>query len=354
MMEYNKYLVCFLAILIFCGCGVEQDENVYKVDVSEDYIVNISLSDLKRVDFETSSASLLYLIDEVIPYRDGYLVKGREKVLYFNDNGDFLAEVGRKGRGPGEFVMLSSCYVFRDTVHVYSSGMKSVLKYVYDGDEFVYSGVIRTPEHVSMAKLLRSELYPERYFALNTYYGVGGITPTISIYDTDFNLITSSTSLVKDGGFSFTCPFGSNEFGVLFTDYINYTIFQIQADTVLESKFFDFGSYAYPDRYVNYTDVTDVFKYVDGLPANSIKVIPLKMYAYDKSIVVLLPHAMIAVYDISLRKSSIFRLCDDSRESVTITSLNVFGGNVYVALEADADDVDNPPVYVIPMSDIEL
>ena len=78
------------------------------------------------------------------------------------------------------------------------------------------------------------------------------------------------------------------------------------------------------------------------------------MYAYDKSIVVLLPHAMIAVYDISLRKSSIFRLCDDSRESVTITSLNVFGGNVYVALEADADDVDNPPVYVIPMSDIEL
>lgn len=91
-----KFLVCFLATLIFCGCGVEQDENVYKVDVSEDDIVNVSLSDLKRVDFETSSASLLYLIDEVIPYRNGYLVKGREKVLYFNDNGDFLAEVGRK------------------------------------------------------------------------------------------------------------------------------------------------------------------------------------------------------------------------------------------------------------------
>ena len=25
-----KFLVCFLATLIFCGCGVEQDENVYK------------------------------------------------------------------------------------------------------------------------------------------------------------------------------------------------------------------------------------------------------------------------------------------------------------------------------------
>ena len=59
----------------------------------------------------------------------------RESVLFFDEKGNFLSKISRKGRGPGEYHSISNISITApDTLNVLDLLMRSVKQYSFSGD----------------------------------------------------------------------------------------------------------------------------------------------------------------------------------------------------------------------------
>ena len=132
---------------------------------------------------------------------------------------NYLASVGQKGRGPGEYIGISSYYVCDDTVSIYSNGSKSIQHYIFKDSVFTHTKTSYVPDTLMFTLIVTSDNFFDRYITHNTYHGIGGVVPSLSIYDRDFNHIASSTNTIPLGGRYYTSPFSINQYGVCFTDF---------------------------------------------------------------------------------------------------------------------------------------
>lgn len=62
------------------------------------------------------------------------LINNRDALLMFSRNGDFIRQIGRHGRGPGEYIFILNFEVIGDSVYVSSTGLKYSLLYTLDGE----------------------------------------------------------------------------------------------------------------------------------------------------------------------------------------------------------------------------
>lgn len=306
------------------------------------------MKSLKRVNIETNSNTLLYTINDISPFRSGYLIRGKEKLLYFDSCGNYLCQIGKKGRGPGEYIELSSYYASNDTVCIYSRSIHSILKYSINNNKCEYAGTTHIPDTLSITQLIQNNLYPDRYFSFNTYYGIGGIIPCVSIYDSNFSPIASSSACIKDGGFGWPAPFGSNEYGVLFTDYMSYIVTKLTRDKIDETNRVDFSKDNIPEKYLEYTDVMETIRYMQDTTHIS-KQNPSRMFLSGNNLYVSMRNGLIGFYDTTKNSSKIYRIIDTDGSPMLYTTFSVHKGCIYIASAGSDNDVDNPPFYIIPL-----
>ena len=62
------------------------------------------------------------------------LIDNRDALLMFSRNGDFIRQIGKHGRGPGEYLYILNFEVIGDSVYVSSTGLKYLLLYTIDGE----------------------------------------------------------------------------------------------------------------------------------------------------------------------------------------------------------------------------
>jgi hypothetical protein len=54
-------------------------------------------------------------------------------LLMFHQNGKFIRQIGKKGRGPGEYGSIHHFDVIHDTIYISSTGRRGFLRYTFDG-----------------------------------------------------------------------------------------------------------------------------------------------------------------------------------------------------------------------------
>lgn len=261
----RKISAAVLCVVVLVSCSPKAPKCRYVVDL-RDNIKDLILDDagnVSKLQLETDADARLYSVQDIVNYRDGYLVRGREKICYFSKNGHYLASVGQKGRGPGEYIEISSYYVCDDTVSIYSNGSKSILHYIFKDSVFAHIGTSQIPDTLMFSLIVTSNLFPDRYVTHNTYHGIGGVVPSLSIYDREFNHIASSTNTIPLGGRYYTSPFSINQYGVCFTDFLNYTVFNLYNNRIDENAELYFKGCMIPRRYVS---VEEKYKFLSTFP----------------------------------------------------------------------------------------
>lgn len=347
-MKIYNVLFILLCHCLSISCVNQDDSATYRIDVSDNEARRIYAADFDSIKLETSQNSMIYDIGDIIPYHEGYVVVGKEKALYFRSDGTFVCRIGDKGRGEGEYLSLSSCYVYQDTIHIFSSQNKAILKYTLRDGRCEYSGKVKTPDTLSLRKIVQNDLYPNRYYCLNTYHGTGGVVPSLCIYDTDFHKVASSSSFIKDGGMSYQYPFSSTKDGLFFTDFLSYTITELQYDSIDESRTFNFMKNNYPEECTDYTDVHDAMHRINKLDAWN-KTIVTHTVKAGNYLFVGLSSGRMARYDTLTGKSSVVRFMKSTSEPMMYPAFLIEDGTLLLASSASDETLDNPPVYKIPL-----
>jgi hypothetical protein len=87
------------------------------------------------IPLETTEESLLdYALRQVWIDSSFILVNSRKSGLFlFQKDGKFLKQIGKKGRGPGEYGNIFHFEVILDTIYVSSTGRRGFLRYTFDG-----------------------------------------------------------------------------------------------------------------------------------------------------------------------------------------------------------------------------
>ncbi|MCL2738371.1 MAG: 6-bladed beta-propeller [Bacteroidales bacterium] len=126
-MRTVQILPIVLLLVLIIGCTRDRDE--FKPLVSDKNAVTIQLSNrkadyklepikmsefvdsVKFIQLEETGESLIGSINKIFFTATYVIVEDRQQntVFFFDQNGKYLKKISRKGRGPGEYLSLSSC-----------------------------------------------------------------------------------------------------------------------------------------------------------------------------------------------------------------------------------------------------
>lgn len=346
--KMRKIPVSILFLVVLVSCSPRTPKCRYVIDLP-DHVKNLILDDnesVKKLHLETDIEARLYSVQDIVNYRAGYLVRGREKICYFSKEGNYLASVGQKGRGPGEYIGISSCYVCEDTVSIYSNGSKSIQHYIFKDSVFTHTKTSYVPDTLMFTLLVTSDNFSDRYITHNTYHGIGGVVPSLSIYDRDFNHIVSSANSIPLGGRYYTSPFSINQYGVCFTDFLNYTIFNFHHDRIDEGSELYFKGSMIPRRYVS---VEDKYKFLSTFPEGI--AIPTFVLCYKEYYVIKVSYEripLILLLDKNSGEYIVFRTLDEGGRQLIVTSLSIIDDNqLALSVLPDENTLDNPTIYLV-------
>lgn len=107
-----RTFIFFLWILLLCSCQKETDVPTISIDTNKKEIADISKYFNKRevVFLETTDQSLLGGISKIIRFENVIYILDKigNRVVAFDKNGKYLADIHSSGRGPQEYRQLSS------------------------------------------------------------------------------------------------------------------------------------------------------------------------------------------------------------------------------------------------------
>lgn len=137
------FLAIFVNIMLLAGCN-SYHSGIVTLDIdkalnqSSELTLNSIATSVSYINLETKSDLMiddqsicnLYVLD------DGVLVADKNGCYYFNSKGAFIRQIGRKGRGPGEYSMINNMRYDKKTSLIYISHRsgKGILKYDINGN----------------------------------------------------------------------------------------------------------------------------------------------------------------------------------------------------------------------------
>ncbi len=109
-----RTLLLTVVVLSFFACGkiAETSSFIHEVLIPEIPGEAIKLSDLvdsvKLITLETTDQSIIGRIDEVLFFNELIIIRDgiTDAILLFDEGGNFLSKINKKGRGPGEYLGL--------------------------------------------------------------------------------------------------------------------------------------------------------------------------------------------------------------------------------------------------------
>ena len=169
--------------------------NIQNIDITTGLIsepVEIKLSnftsEIEYIFLETHKKCLLYRIDKVMQDDSLYFVYNKQQLFIFNQNGEFIRQIGRLGKGPGEYlrIMDFTLITSKDNILIYDSDQHKVIKYNYDGTIELEFRINHNATKISTMNdqfLVVSWVKPD--FILNDNY-------SLSIYDLDGKIVNQT------------------------------------------------------------------------------------------------------------------------------------------------------------------
>lgn len=145
-------------LLLFCltagGCvnrDIDMAEEYYKVDISDIETVSLSeiATDIQIIELGASSDIILGPIDFIKSY-DNYLVlqdfTSTQTISVFSSDGEFVSQLNRRGRGPGEYLAVD-CFAVDEKAEILYVYDRSFNVYRYSFPEMEFLNKYRVPGH---------------------------------------------------------------------------------------------------------------------------------------------------------------------------------------------------------------
>jgi hypothetical protein len=150
----KRTILIIISICAFISCGNRQDnvhetKSLYTVDVdklkhSDTVYTSSFFKNVRTIILEDHDDALIgdihgiQVFDNYILIYDFFIAK---KLFVFDKNGKFLRQIGRVGRGPGEYIQVLDFCIDpeRREIYLLDSGARKALKYNLDTGEYINS-----------------------------------------------------------------------------------------------------------------------------------------------------------------------------------------------------------------------
>jgi hypothetical protein len=133
----KKLFIAFFSFFIFTGCHkppVPDSPNQLFVHLEKELTLIPSdsiYSSVSYIPLETTDESIFYEINKILVHDDIYYLLDSEQsaILTFNEKGEYLCKLSKKGLGPGEYLSLDDFFIDDSLVYVLSSDIQKILVY---------------------------------------------------------------------------------------------------------------------------------------------------------------------------------------------------------------------------------
>lgn len=284
-------------------------------------VKEISLSEMNMLPLEYSEKSIVGGINGIVQTDDGgYIIassaSNTHRIMQFDKSGRYLRDIGHQGRGPGEFLDITSIFLLSDTLYASSFYGKNILRYlIADNGGEALAPISYENLNWGISYIFATDDIPDRYFVKNTYNGTPGWnTPLFTVYDHDWNIVDTCMTPHQEGGFNAPFPISHAGDKVYLSQIFVDTIFVADRNGIRPAFRLDFGKSDYPAD-IKY-DVMKRYEYIQKHPDSRYLLHNASLVTDDKAYLCL-PSARalyLMVYDINDNKSSFYRILDEDRE----------------------------------------
>ena len=141
-MKRLTIIMAAAAIIFSCTDRTTSDGiRVIDADLTSKEVIELNLADLKKTALEYSDESIIGYATNFLQAPHGYILKSSSgntvRLMYFDREGQYICDISHQGRGPGEFLDVSSIYMTGDTLTVASFYDKEkLLRYLITPDGY--------------------------------------------------------------------------------------------------------------------------------------------------------------------------------------------------------------------------
>lgn len=251
------FLVSLMSIWIGCSSPNQKKEQVTTSDnPSKSVNIDLPKSGENKLNASVFADTVLYIPLETNPksfirritqvqLTDKYIfINGFDRILLFSKDGKFMRQIGRKGKGPGEYASIFGFAVNRDTVFITSTGKRSVIKYTVNGD-FV-------EEQPTTSQLVHFTVSPNNSIAWYNFPGGKLVFFDAKLQKAD--TITVDYNVAKERSMylwwdDFDTYFQEGDHRLLFSNYMSDTIWDVSNGKKEIGYILNLGSQLLPENY---------------------------------------------------------------------------------------------------------
>jgi hypothetical protein len=153
-LNMSKLLFKFVVIVIFgfsCSDPKKNNENVEIIAINDaNYKEEIPLSafvnKIRIMPLETTSTSFIVEVTKLIETENAIYILDRpgKRILKFAKDGKFISQIGREGKGPGEYITPFDVEVLDNEIFVLDFSSRKLKS--YDSEKLNYNYEINSPE----------------------------------------------------------------------------------------------------------------------------------------------------------------------------------------------------------------
>lgn len=347
-------ICCITALIVSTSCASDSISDglcVINADITGKEIVSINLSDLDKTVLEASENSLIGSIKDIVRSEYGYIIASRTagtyRLMYFDLDGQYIRDIGHHGRGPGEFLDITSIFMLDDTLNVSSFFGQSILRYIITPNGYTALPPVNIEDlKYGIIYMSATPDIPDRFIVKHIWNGTPGCsTPLYGIYDRKWHVVDTTGTRYPAGGYSTSFPFSTVGENIYMAFIGSDTIFKTDGNRIAPSIVYDFGQSGLPaDCKYNLIKRREYFNaHPDDnahLFHNSSLISKDKIYAYLSTA----DSPLIMVYDIAEGESTFYRIMDVNGEPAEpLYMLNTPEGDVLGVFMSPIED--NPAVF---------
>jgi len=218
------------------------DRGADKLNVSEfaDTVLYIPL--------ETNSQSLIKGIYRTQIIGEHILLNCNDKLLLFSKSGKFIRQIGRKGKGPGEYNYVTDFVAVGDTIFISPSSKQTLIKYTINGD---FIEELSLPDQFRMTwfdMTHQKKFVSYQGLQSGNLYILDKDLRTIDAITINYNARANPFPTALIDRFDHTMQNGS-ERRLLFTDYMNDTIWDLSNGRKEVGYVLNLGDKILPEKY---------------------------------------------------------------------------------------------------------
>ena len=255
-------IICCLSYIIFVSCSPKNaSDEIPVIDIGsnafkmEKLYLSDYASEIRYIPMEEDKENLINGISLFFyaDFSDKYILDtdGTKCLLYDND-GHLLRQIGQQGRGPGEYIGISSVFLIGDQIFIHDYYLDDIIEYKTDGSYL--------KDHKS-GLTLEDRFYIQTAYFINDSIIIGNLDNRTGkeeykafLFDKDGSIIESFSNYIifnlepgVNKATSGSAIFFRFKDKVFFKERLNDTLFRLSLDNRLEPCYvFDFGKYKLP------------------------------------------------------------------------------------------------------------